>query len=178
MSTYHLTLDKAAITYKDGIYTGAAPEAVWSPFDPNQSSGWQDGDQLVVVCTFDLTPDTTPLPAAKYYAGLAVGACSAGSSNVIQGLINQARSLGYGNKGQLLGDNVTRSDTATNGEIFYDATPEKVTVALTPSSRGTLTNYKYKWTMTYNGNNNIVSGGDDVEIVFGYGDPHVGDQDS
>lgn len=174
---YHLTLEKGAITYKDGIYSGSSPESVWSPFNPSENGGWQDGDELQVVCTFDLNPNTDPLPPASQYAGLSVGACNTTNDTKKAKLINKARTLNYGNKGQLLDDAITESDSASDNNIFYKATNEKVTIQLQPTSRGILSNYVYKWSMVYNGSNTVANG-DQVEIIFGYGDPQVVDVDS
>ncbi len=172
--TYHLTLDKAAITYKNGIYTGKAPKTFWSPINPDSSSdGWQDGDKLSIVCTFNLNPDVTPQPGANDYEGLSVGACKAGSDDDPK-LIELAKSLVLPNVGQILTLDankptiVTEADNPPDTAIFYNAIKSTYTYTLNNGDK--LKNYIYKWVMTYNGKN-IVTTGTNVEIVFAYGDP-------
>lgn len=172
---YNLTLEKGAITLHNGIYTGSSPEAVWSPADPKTLGGWQDGDQLHVVCTFDLNPDVNPKPNASQYYGLVVGACNDADSATIK----QYENVAYWSQkqGQILGNHITTANSGSSNDIFYSAVSESGTFPLTPSSRGTLNNLIYKWVMTYNGSNTVADG-DHVELVFGYGDPMHDEQDS
>lgn len=167
---YHLTLEKGAITYRNGIYRGSSTQAVWSPWNPLETGGWKAGDQLSVVCTFNLNPDVNPKPPAKEYVGLCVGACNSTNSDEVNKLENQARQLPLGTKGALLGSNITKSDSPGDSAIFYKAGPTAITIQLEPTSRGQLENYIYKWVMNYNAANTVASG-KEVEIVFGYGDP-------
>ncbi len=213
--TYHLTLDKAAITYKNGIYTGKDPQSTWSPINPDKETadGWQNGDILSVVCTFDLNPvvknelgQIEPQPGANEYSGLCVGACMAGTDDVSK-LINKARGLALPNVGQILTLDASKPTIITdavkppNTAIFYNAIKSTYTYTLNKVNNITkkhekLNNYIYKWELTYNGNNTVVKATKvkvkdektgkekeviipkekNVEIVFGYGDPHVGDQ--
>lgn len=176
---YHLTLPQGTITLRNHIFTGSETQGSWSPFNPNNLGGWKDGDTLTVVCTFNLNPDLNPLPSASEYWGLCVGACAATDNSQVQSLLNQARGLSSRYRtGALLGNYITTETDANYSYIFYKATSTAVTVDLQPSSRGTLTNYIFRWDMTYNGNNRVVSSGDDVELVYGYGDPQYGDDES
>jgi len=174
---YHLTLPKGAITLRNGIYRGSSTEAVWSPYNPIETGGWEPGDQLEVICTFNLNPDVNPKPPAREYAGLCVGACNSTNQTAVQALESQARSLGLGNKGQLLGTHISTADTAQDSDIFYKSGPTAVTIQLQPTSRGVLENYIYKWNLHYNGGNTVAPG-NEVEIVFGYGDPQFSEVDS
>lgn len=179
---YSLTLPKGVIVVRGGIFTGSNTTAIWSPCNPNELGGWLDGDQLTVVCTFNLNPPISPQPGAGEYAGLCAGACSDTDKVGVAALISQATSLFVPNPGQLLSTNgisqITSNPTATADNIFYNAQSTTGNFTLTPASRGTLSNYIYQWTMTYNGNNTVVSDGTHVEIVFGYGDPMNSEVDS
>ncbi|MEM7037608.1 MAG: hypothetical protein AAF570_11565 [Bacteroidota bacterium] len=169
---YHLTLEQGAITLRNGIYTGSSTQSVWSPFNPNDNGGWQNGDELNVVCTFNLNPHVTPKPPAIDYAGLCVGACNSTNSDEVASLESQARTLPRGNKGTLLGNGITTEDSTSSTAIFYNAKPYTATVQLEPTSRGSLVDYVYKWTMIFNGSNTITNG-TNTEIIFGYGDPQT-----
>ena len=175
---YHLTLDKAAIIYKNGNFLGSSPDTTWSPISPYNKTlnGWQDGDKFCIVCTFNLNPDINPQPDPELYAGLCVGACKQGTKEVDE-LVKMAKNVFLPTQGQILTIVnstpiiVTEADNPPETAIFYNAIASKYTYTL-PNNRGKLKNYIYKWEMTYNGNNTIVTG-KNVEIIFGYGDPHV-----
>lgn len=172
---YNLTLEKGAITLRNGIYTGSSTDAVWSPGNPKSLGGWKDGDELHVVCTFDFNPDVNPKPNASQYYGLVVGACNDTDGPTIR----QYENVAYWaqKKGQILGNHITTSNSKSGNVIFNNAVSTTGTFPLSPSSRGTLNNLIYKWVMTYNGDNTIADG-DHVELVFGYGDPMHNEQDS
>lgn len=175
---YHLTLPKGLITLRNGIYQGSHTEAVWSPFNPIETGGWQNGDTLAVVCSFNLNPNVSPKPPANQYAGLCAGACNATNQGAVNSLIAQAKSLPLASPGKLLGNGIstaTSSPPAT--ALFYKCVATTGTFALQPTSRGTLTNYVYRYVMTYNGSNTVANG-NQVEIVFGYGDPMDSEVDS
>jgi len=177
---YVVTLPQGDITItRNHTFVGSHTSAAWAPFNPDNAGGWKDGDTLTVVCTFNLNPDISPLPVASDYWGLCVGACSASNQAEITDLENLAYMLPFSDRvGALLGSNISSSSSATSQDIFFGATSTATTIALSPSSRGTLTNYVYKWVMTYNGSNTVVSSGTDVEIVYGYGDPQHGEDQS
>lgn len=177
MTHYTLVLPLGAITYGNNRWRGDTTEGTWHPANPNTFGGLNDGDIVTITCTFNYNPDVTPLPPAREYYGLAVGSCSATDQPAINGL---KRAIGGTARagGLIRGGHMTESQSPSASDIFYKAvgimTPS---VALTPSSRGTIPPLYYQWTMTYNGNNNVVTDGSNVEIVFGYGDPHVGEND-
>lgn len=175
--TYNLTLPKGFITFRNGIYQGSNTEAVWSPCNPDDNSGWQDGDILIITCSLNINPAMTNPPPATQYAGLCAGACNDSDQSTINALISQAKQIYVPSPGQLLGTGITTSATPQPSNLFYNAIAIKGTFILTPPSRGTLTNYIYQWTLTYNGNNTIAKG-NQVEIVFGYGDPMDSEVDS
>jgi hypothetical protein len=175
--TYHLTLPQGLITFRNGMYQGSNTQAVWSPCNPNEAGGWQNGDILIVSCSFNLNPSMPTPPPAREYAGLCAGACNATNQTAVTGLINQAKGLPFSTPGRLLGSGITTSATAAATNLFYNATSVTGTFPLRPASRGTLTNYVYQWTMTYNGSNTVANG-NTVEIVFGYGDPMDSEVDS
>lgn len=176
---YTLTLPKGAITKtRNGIYQGSTTEAQWAPFNPNDrlapNKGWQPGDTLSVVCTFNLNPPgVTPPPPAKEYVGLCAGACATDNPSEIAKLIKEATRITTPAPGRLVGNGIElkpQTPTAPAAtSIFYNAVATTQTVVLS-GSRGTLTDYVYKWTMEYNAANTVATG-TTVEIVFGYGDP-------
>lgn len=177
---YLVTLPQGSITItRNNTFVGSQTAAAWAPFNPDNAGGWNDGDTLSVVCTYNLNPGTTPLPPASEYWGLCVGACSASNQAGVTALKSLAYRLPSTDQvGALLGTNISVSASPNPQDIFYGATSATTTIPLKPPSRGTLTNYVYKWTMTYNGSNTVVTSGDDVEIVYGYGDPQHGDDQS
>lgn len=179
---YHLTLPQGTISVRNGIFQGSQTNVIWSPCNPNEMGGWMDGDELNVVCTFNLNPPITPLPGSGEYAGLCVGACSDQDTTGITQLITEAQQIYVPNVGQLLGTSsgqqITTNATPASGNIFYNAQSTSGDFPLTPSTRGTLSNYIYKWVMFYNGSNTVVPSGSNVEIVFGYGDPMWSESDS
>lgn len=173
---YTLTLQKGTITLRNNIYSGSDTEAVWTPFNPIENGGWQDGDQLIVLATFNLNPqNVNPMPPSYDYVGLSAGACSSSDQSAIDSLRRAASSQPLRSTGALLGG-ITESTQRSDSCIFYQATSESFTVTLS-NNRGTLTNYKYKWTMVYNGDN-TVSTGSETELVFGYGDPMINEDKS
>lgn len=176
--TYTLTLLPGAITNRDGIYKGSSTEAVWSPCNPIDLGGWNDGDELVVTCTLNLNPDIPNPPSSNWYVGLCAGACPASEKNQIDALISEAQKIITPNIGELLGTHISTDKLATENTIFYDAIAKVGTFELSPASRGVLKNYIYGWTLKYNGKNTVVENGSDVEIVFGYGDPQQCEVDS
>lgn len=179
---YHLTLPQGTISVRNGIFKGSQTNVIWSPCNPNEMGGWMDGDELNVVCTFNLNPPISPLPGAGEYAGLCVGSCSDQDATGIAQLVAEAQQILVPNIGQLLGTSsgqqITTNATPAAGNIFYNAQPTSGDFPLTPSSRGSLSGYIYKWVMYYNGSNTVVPGGSNVEIVFGYGDPMWSETDS
>jgi peptidyl-Lys metalloendopeptidase len=180
--SYTLTLPEGTISVRNKIFKGSQTEAIWSPCNPNEVGGWLQGDQLAVICSFNLNPPITPQPSASEYCGLCVGACSDQDTNGIATLISEAQGIYVPNPGQLLGVNslnqVTTNTTPVASNIFYSADMTAGTFPLTPATRGTLSNYIYQWSLTYNGDNTIVPSGSNVEVVFGYGDPMWSEVDS
>ena len=168
--TYHLTLPKGLITFRNGIYRGSHTEAVWSPANPKDLGGWQDGDTLIVTCSFNLNPEIPSPPPHTDYVGLCAGACNSTNTSEVNSLIRTARSLGFPNPGELVGNGISTSSSRSASAIFYKCTSKIGTFPLQPPSRGTLTNYVYQYEMLYNGQNTVASG-TEVEVVFGYGDP-------
>ena len=177
MSTdYILSLPKAAIAIRNKIYVGAAPEAVWIPCNPD-TEGWKKGDTLTVACHINTDPGLgANNPGPDEYAGLVVGACYAKDETAISALENQAHRLLLPNVGQLLNLSPatiikTELPEENSDIIFYDATSTAKNFKLS-HDKGTLNGYIYKWTMKYNHN---YKHNNEVEIVFGYGDPHCGE---
>lgn len=174
---YFLTLPKGKITFRNGMYQGSNTEAVWAPCNPNDVGGWQNGDTLTVNCTFNLNPTNVVPPPSTEYAGLCVGSCNAANTAGVKALISEAQAIFVPNPGKILGSTISTSPTPAPNAIFYNAKSMTGTFALQPASRGSLNNYIFQWTMTYNANNTIANG-TDVEIVFGYGDPMTSEVDS
>ena len=167
VNKYHLTLPKGLITYRN-----SNTKAVWSPCNPNDIQGWNQGDILIINCTLDLNPaNVDPMPPSDEYVGLCAGACNSNDTDTIKELIEEARNIRYPNPGELLGFNeaITTETTANPENIFYCATEITGTFPLKPSSRGVLENYVYHRRMVYKGKNTVADG-NSVEIVFGYGD--------
>jgi hypothetical protein len=176
-NSYNIFLGPGRITNRDGIYRGSDHNAViWSPANPSSQGGWQDGDTLTASITIDVNPDVTPQPGAREYVGLCIGACSASDTGAVSDLISEAEGIITPNVGELVGDHISTSASKSDSAIFYQAT--SVTHDVTLHNGEVLENYITSWTMTYNGDNTAVSGGDDVEIVFGYGDPQEADNQS
>lgn len=176
MATYYLVLKKGKITNRHGIYQGSMHDAVsWAPANPDTQSGWQDGDTLIVLCQFAVNPNVNPQPGANEYVGLCAGACKIGTQEV-QILENEAYRIPTPNPGKLLGSGITTNTTPAADNIFYAATPQKVDVTL--NNGQTLVQYVHTYSMTYNGANTVVGNGNEVEIVFGYGDPQEADVES
>lgn len=185
-NNYNIFLGKGKITYRNGIFKGSDHNSViWSPVNPETQGGWQDGDTLTAVITLDVNPDTgsnpttgqpNPQPGANEYVGLCVGACSASNTSDVTCLISEAEAIIAPNVGKLVGTHISTSQSESDSAVFYNATSMTHTVTLNNGQK--LENYVTSWTMTYNGNNTVVSGGDDVEIVFGYGDPNEADNKS
>ncbi len=160
MPTYTLTLKPT---------TSNNETATWSSSSGTfNSNGWQNGDILIVTCSFDLSKSTN----SADYVGLCVGACPANSSEDITALENITIAT---IEGQLLNlDSPTIIKDSTNPPataIFYNATCSTKTYTLNSGSK--LKNYIYQWTMTYNYSNTIATG-TNVEIVFDFGDPRCG----
>jgi len=134
-----------------------------------------------VICTFNVNPqqDGNPIyPPASDYNGLVAGATFDKNAAEIAKLKQTAQQIPGGTTGQLLGTGISTSPQKSNNAIFYNAQSKQVTIALSPSSRGTLHNFIYQWTMKYNGDTTTVPNGDHVEILFGYGDPMFSEVDS
>jgi len=170
---YTLTLPKGQISFKHNLFVGSTTQGQWAPTNPEQQGGWANGDILQVSCTFNLNPPISPLPAASDYEGLVVGALNDPTPQQIEALKNQIISTWSG--GTVVAG-ITENSSPGSGDIFYNAQPQSFTTQLTPSSRGTLTNLVYEWTMAYNG-----AGGFDprnIELVFGYGDPQDSEVDT
>jgi len=172
---YTLTLPAGVITVRNGIYKGSNTQAQWAPCNPLQNGGWKAGDTLLVTCTLNLSPNVNPMPPSTDYAGLCAGACAANNQAAVNALTALAVNLPIPNPGQLLGTGITTSATAIPSAIFYNciATTGTFVLPAPPPNRGTLTNYIYQYSMAYNAGNTITGagGGNNVEIVFGYGDP-------
>jgi C1A family cysteine protease len=152
-NTYTVSLDNAG-------------NSTWSPHNPNDAAGWLDGDTLTITCAFNTNP--TGLPAAASYNGLSIGAASSQAPADVTALLTQAQQLS-GSKGQLLGIGIT-AGAARGAAVFYNAQSAIIPVInLQPASRGSLINFVYQWTMTYNGNNTVVANERQPALVFGYG---------
>lgn len=176
-NNYNIILGKGHITYRNGIYKGSDHNSViWTPANPESQGGWSDGDTLTAYITLDVNPNVSPQPGANEYVGLCIGACSASNQTAVNALIREAETILTPNVGKLLGSHISTSSSKSDTAIFYNASNETHTVTLHNGQK--LNNYITSWTMTYNGSNTVVSSGDDVEIVFGYGDPQEADDQS
>jgi C1A family cysteine protease len=152
-TTYTLSLDNSG-------------NSTWSPHNPNENAGWLDGDKLVITCSFNTT--ATGNPPATAYNGLSIGAACNQDQTNLNALLTQVQSLS-GTTGQLAGTGITNG-AAGDAAIFYNAQSAIIpSIPLKPSSRGSLTNFIYQWTMTYNGNNTVVNNETQAALVFGYG---------
>ncbi len=172
---YTLTLEKGTITLRNHVYHGSSTQASWTPFNPNEIGGWQDGDELIVLANFNLNPTNVPPPPSSSYVGLSAGACNATNQTAIDALVLAAKRQPLRATGSLLGG-ITESSQRSDSAIFYQAASETFTVTLS-GNRGSLNNYKYKWTMVYNGDNTVASG-TETELVFGYGDPMINEDET
>lgn len=178
---YTLTLPAGTITLtRDGIFKGSNTTASWSPCNPLDSSagGWVDGDTLVVTCSLNINPQgLSKLPPSTEYVGLCAGACNATDTTTVNRLIADAKGIITPNPGKLIGNGISTSSSRSTTSIFYNCTQLTESFILKPSSRGTLNNYVYQYSMTYNGQNTVAPA-NQVEIVFGYGDPMNSEVDS
>lgn len=178
---YHLTLPMGSIKVRNHLFYGSQTIGQWSPFPPDVAGGLQDGDTLTVVCTFNLNPDISPQPPAHEYVGLCVGACAKSNPAAATALLTQAQRITLGtpaSKGSLLGTTISTASSRPSASFMFYAAQGSVMPAVTlGNNRGTLSQYIYRWTMTYNGQNTVAQNGDDVEIVYGYGDPQSGEVD-
>jgi hypothetical protein len=173
---YQLTLPKGAIKRRGTVYIGSHTDMIWSPVNPEDNGGWKNGDILSVTCSFNLNPDVNPKPPSYDYGGLCAGACNSGDSSAVAALIRAAKNLPLRTTGVLLNSGMTTNTTPASDNIFYGATYEAATFHLerTYPNNKTLVNYKYHWEMIFNGANTVADG-ENVEIVFGYGDPMESD---
>jgi C1A family cysteine protease len=152
-NTYTLSLDTAG-------------NSTWSPHNPNDAAGWMNGDTLTITCAFNI--NAAGLPDAASYNGLSVGAASIQDPTTVNALLSQAQQLS-GTAGQLLGTGIVTGG-ASDTTLFYNAQSTIIPVInLQPASRGSLTNFVYQWTMTYNGNNTVVANERQPVLVFDYG---------
>jgi hypothetical protein len=164
---YSLILPQGVITENRGSFVGSQTHGIWSPCNPVAVGGWKAGDTLIVICTFDLNPNTSDLPDASEYYGLSAAALNNPTANGIQGVINKMKRQSAG----IVEGGITQSATPNNNtDIFYNAVSNSESIPLTPSSRGTIQNIVYKWTMDYNANYVNVNP-INIELIYGYGDP-------
>lgn len=170
---YTLTLPKGQIKFKHNLFVGSTTAGQWAPMNPAVNGGWKDGDILQVSCTYNLNPKINPLPPASAYEGLVVGALNNATQAQINALMQSI--IGTWSGGTVVAG-ITTSRSPGPGDIFYGAAAQKFSAPLKPSSRGKLTNLVYEWTMTYNGNGGFNP--DNVELVFGYGDPQDSETDT
>lgn len=155
------------------IFTGSHEKKVkWNPFNPVLKHGWQPGDTLTVSCSFNWDPKTHDLPPVSNYVGLSVGACPPQVANRME---KKAKGTRTGD-GILLGGIAKEGKPYTSRDIFYDAKSFSLRETKTKHREGT-GNLICQWQMTYNADNTITNP-DTVEIVFGFGDPMWGDNES
>lgn len=170
---YTLTLPKGQISFKHNLFIGSTTAGQWAPMNPAVNGGWKNGDILQVSCTYNLNPNIHPLPSASAYEGLVVGALNNATKAQIDALMRRIISTWSG--GTVVAG-ITTNGSPGPGDIFYAAKAEKFSAPLSPPSRGTLTNLVYEWTMTYNGGGGYNP--NNVELVFGYGDPQESETDT
>lgn len=182
---YTLTEPKGQIVFRNNLFHGSQVEGNWSPFNPEQNQGWQDGDTLTVTCTFNLYPNGTKGPDfvgpnANQYMGLCVGALNKPTPGQIQNLKSRISGARIGN-GKLF-DGITTNATPSDNDIFYAAVSTALGTSQTlegndqyGSPRGTISgDLIYQWTMQYNASSNFDP--TDIEIIFGYGDPMIDEE--
>ena len=117
---YFLTLPKGAITVDRGQFVGSKTVGIWSPFNPLRNNGWQQGDTLTIVATFNLYPENLApsFPPASAYFGLSVAALNKSTQAQINRVI---RSLS-GQSAGVVGQGITTNSTPDNStDIFYNA---------------------------------------------------------
>ncbi|MEO1263756.1 MAG: hypothetical protein AAFZ15_33420 [Bacteroidota bacterium] len=203
MTEYTLVLPMGKITYdpdKDSfrgqIFKSSELKSAWHPKDPGgkYGKGWMEGDTLEVVCTFHTAliidpttitpanPDGNPYPMDKQpkpsdFYGLSVSALNNPTEQEIKGAENDLSTKRAG----IVDKGITESSTPDNSKhIFYNAKPSRTTQTLDPEERGTLKDIVYKWKMDFNPNfkpSKGVMNPKKIDIIFGYGDPMVGDAD-
>lgn len=165
---YVLILPEGAITENRGKFVGSKTVGIWSPHNPDYNGiGWQAGDTLTVVATFNLNPNTPTLPPASEYYGLSCAALNDPTPSGISNIENWLKGQAAGVAGAGITTNTTPDN---NTDIFFNAVPYRTNIQLQPSSRGTISNIVYKWTMDYNANYVGVNPLN-VELIYGYGDP-------
>ena len=166
---YFLTLPQGAITVNRGQFVGSHTVGIWSPFNPVHNNGWQEGDTLTIVATFNLYPENLApnFPRAFEYVGLSAAALNRPTRERINQVIGQLMRPSRGT----VAEGITENSTPNNAtDIFYNVVSETETISLQPSSRGTIQNLVYQWKMDYNSNYENVDPMD-IELIFGYGDP-------
>jgi hypothetical protein len=130
-------------------------------------------------------------PPASEYVGLTVGACADGNKNEIKILTDKVRLLPLGNVGTIVNVNNKKPTIITcaleesqnpDSVLFYNATSTMFTFTIAPPIKpgegNKLKDYIYQWEMQFNHENTLGANGVALtllDIVFGYGDPHVGD---
>lgn len=189
MSTYILTLPIGKITlgpngkFNGQVFNSGDLKNAWSPSNPNTNGGWQQGDKLIVVCGFHtaeiINPETNqpyptqPTPADFY--GLSVAALYNPTKQDIRNAENQLAR----NQAGTVGTGITENSAPSASDLFFNAKSSKEDVWLQPTSRGELKDIVFMWTMDFNSGyvprNGSEFDTDKVDLIFGYGDPNVGD---
>lgn len=187
---------------RNNVYTGSDPVSSWSPIDPD-GDGWSTGDSLTVHCGFNLNPMCNPdgtinqeyggttNPPASEYVGLFIGACKPSDGST---LLNKMKSLAINDENRrgaiinlsefnptITKDSYNDPSEVPDTVLFYNATSSAHTFYIKEPNvvnDNVLINYIYQWNMDFNANNKLGDNGEaltKLEIVFGYGDPHVGE---
>ncbi len=186
MTAYTLNLPKGVITYGHGAWRGSSTQGEWSPFNPIDAGGWKAGDTLTVTVAFNLKPSNLPQnewpPASEYHGAAAIALYNPTTAQIQQAVRDLYNGPGWNIKG-FVGAGISTSSAEPqpgSGVYFYDAQASTLSVGLTPASRGSLDNYIHQWTMKYYNDPTLTNPaeGTHIELVFGYGDPMVSEEDT
>jgi len=190
MATYVLTLPIGQITrnsngtFSGQLFNSKQLESEWRPISPEHNGGWKAGDKLIVACGFHtkeiIDPHTSqPYPSNEQptpsdFYGLSVDALYNPTPQQIRNAENNLKNQHAG----IIGPGITNNTIPNNGtDIFYNAVSDSENVNLQPSSRGTIEDIVYMWTMDFNSSFNPPTprGANmnplEIELIFGYGDP-------
>lgn len=172
MTPYTLTEPKGQITFRDKKWYGSKVEGHWAPYNPNIVGGWKDGDTLTVSVTFNVDPTMPPgqpQPPASQYYGLCVAALNEPTEQEIEA-VDKKMSGSTGRSGGLFGGITTSAIAGSN--IFYNAKSTPLGASVPVAGGGNLSaTLIFMWTMQYNAKGGFNA--QDIELIFGYGDPMI-----